>query len=90
MENLEKQLIKRLNNILINHNLKIISGDFNYKMSFNINKEFKEWLKQYNYILVEIENNNIIECYFTWDNIENLLLSNIIEIKFLLSNIIET
>ena len=75
MENLENQIINRLNNILDRYNLEIISkNNHNYKISFSIADSFKKYCLKYN--LVEIENNTIIECYYTWDTIKSILIES--------------
>jgi hypothetical protein len=75
MENLEKQLIKRLNKVLNKYNLAIISkNNHNYKTTISVDNMLKN---HYKYILVEIDNDiTIIECYRSWDNIEFMLLGS--------------
>ena len=80
MENLEKEIINRLNKVLNKYNLAIVSkNNHNYKTTISIDNTFKNYC--YKYVLVEIytEVDNditIIECYHTWDNIESMLLSS--------------
>lgn len=80
MNNLEKQIINRLNKVLNKYNLEIISkNNHNYKTTISVDNTFKN-CNEYN--LVEIEDNTIINCYFSWDNIENLLLKRILLKRF--------
>ena len=74
MENLEKEIIKRLNKVLNKYNLKIISkNNHNYKTTISVDDILKKRCNKY--VLVEIKDNTtIIDCYFTWDNIKNIVL----------------
>lgn len=75
MENLEKHIINRLNKVLNKYNLEIISKiNHDYKTTIDIDDTFKKYCSKY--VLVEINNNTIIECYYTWNNIKNILLNN--------------
>ena len=76
MENLEKEIITRLNKVLNKYNLEIISKN-NHKYKTTISDDaIKKWKK---YILVKIKDNTtIIECYYTWDNIKNIVLEHFI------------
>jgi hypothetical protein len=75
MKNLEKQIIKRLNKVLNKYNLAIVSKiNHNYKTTISVDDTFKKYCNKYN--LVEIKDNTIIECYYTWVNIRNMLLKN--------------
>jgi hypothetical protein len=80
MENLEKQLIKRLNKVLNRYNLEIISkNNHNYKTTISVvDDAFKKYY--FKYVLVkiaEIDNDiTITECYRSWDNIEFMLLNS--------------
>jgi hypothetical protein len=75
MKNLEKQIINRLNKVLNKYNLEIISKiNHNYKITNVIDDKLKRYCNTY--VLVEINHNTIIECYFTWDNIESMLLDS--------------
>jgi hypothetical protein len=76
MENLEEQIINRLNKILNKYNLAIVSkNNHNYKTTTHVDNTFKKYCTGYK--LVEIENNTIIECYRSWDNIEVMLLGSV-------------
>jgi hypothetical protein len=76
MKNLEEQIINRLNKILNEYNLAIISkNNHNYKTTLSVDNEFENVC--YTYALVEIFDNTIIECYLTWENIEFMLLDSI-------------
>ena len=84
MNNLEKQIINRLNKVLNKYDLAIISkNNHNYKTTISVDDTFKKYCSKY--VLVEIytEVDNditIIECYHTWDNIEFMLLSSVYSI----------
>lgn len=75
MKNLEKQLINRLNNVLYNYNLVIISKiNHNYKTTIEVDDTLKKYCNKY--VLVEIKDNTVIDCYFTWVTIERMLLES--------------
>jgi hypothetical protein len=75
MKNLEKQIINRLNKILNKYNLEIISkNNHKYNTTFSIDDTFKNYCYEYN--LVEINDNTIIKCYYTWDIVKSMLLES--------------
>ncbi len=74
METLEEQIIKRLNKVLNKYNLAIISkNNHNYKTALSVDDTLKKFCHKY--VLVEIFDNTIIECYLTWEYIEFILLN---------------
>ncbi len=75
MNNLEKQIIKRLNKVLNKYNLEIISkNNHKYKTTIEVDDILKKRCNTY--VLVEIKNSTIIDCYCTWDNIKNIVLEH--------------
>jgi hypothetical protein len=75
MENLEKEIISRLNKVLIKYNLEIISKiNHKYKTTISLDDTFKRFCYEYN--LVEVKDNTIIECYYTWDTIKSILIES--------------
>ena len=75
MNNLENQLINRLNKVLYNYNLVIISKiNHNYKTTIEVDDTLKKYCNKY--VLVEIKDNTVIDCYFTWVTIERMLLES--------------
>lgn len=75
MENLEKEIISRLNKVLIKYNLEIISKiNHKYKTTISLDNTLKRYCYEYN--LVKINNNTIIECYYTWDTIKSILIES--------------
>jgi hypothetical protein len=75
MKNLEKQLINRLNNVLYNYNLVIISKiNHNYKTTIEVDDTLKKYCNKY--VLVEIKDNTVIDCHFTWVTIKRMLLES--------------
>jgi hypothetical protein len=75
MKNLEKQIIKRLNKVLNKYNLAIISkNNHNYKTTISVDNMFKNGCSEY--VLVEIKDNTIIDYYFMWNNIKNIVLES--------------
>lgn len=76
MENIEEQIINRLNKVLNRYNLVIISkNNHNYKTTFSVDDTLKKYCYEYN--LVEINNNTIIKCYYSWDTIKSILIESI-------------
>lgn len=77
MENLEKQIINRLNKVLNKYDLAIISRyNFSYKtMNDPYNIVTKHNINKC--ILVKFKDNTIIGCYHSWDNFEFMLLSSV-------------
>jgi hypothetical protein len=47
----------------------------NYKTTISVDNTFKKYCHEYN--LVEINNNTIIECYYSWDTIKSILIDSI-------------
>ena len=82
MENLEKQIINRLNKVLNKYDLAIISRyNFSYKtMNDPYNIVTKHNINKC--ILVKFEDNTIIGCYHSWDNFEFMLLSSVYNCSF--------
>lgn len=75
MDNLEKQFINCLNKILNRYNLEIIfKNNHNYKTTSSIDDTLKNYCYEYN--LVEIKDNTIIKCYYTWDTVKRMLLES--------------
>jgi hypothetical protein len=75
MENLEKEIISRLNKVLIKYDLEIISkNNHNYKTTFSVDDTLKNYCDEY--FLVEINNNTIIKCYYSWDTIKSILIES--------------
>lgn len=75
MEKLENQFINRLNKVLHKYNLTIISKiNHTYKTTIEVDSTLKKYCNKY--VLVEIKDNTIIDCYFTWVTIERMLLES--------------
>jgi hypothetical protein len=75
MKKLENQFINRLNKVLHKYNLTIISKiNHKYKTTIEVDSTLKKYCYEYN--LVEIKDNIIIDCYFTWVTIERMLLES--------------
>ena len=75
MENLEKEIISRLNKVLFKYDLEIISKiNHKYKTTISLDNTLKRYCYEYN--LVKINNNTIIECYYTWDTIKSILIES--------------
>ena len=84
MENLEEQIIKRLNKVLNKYNLEIISkNNHNYKTTISVDCTLKKYCSKYVLVETYTEIGNditIIECYHTWDNIKFMLLNSVYSI----------
>jgi hypothetical protein len=79
MNNIETQIINRLNKVLNNYNLEIIcKNKHNYKTVISINDTLKKYCNKY--ALVEIDNDvTIVAFYNAWDKIESMLLGSTYE-----------
>ena len=82
MENLEKEIINRLNKILNKYNLEIISKiNHNYKTTISVDDTLKKYCSEYNLVEIHSEIDNditIIECYYTWKTIKSMLLESLV------------
>lgn len=75
MENLEKEIISRLNKVLIKYDLAIVfKNNHIYKTTIDVDDAFKDYCKKY--VLVEIENNTIIGYCYSWKTVKCVLLES--------------